>query len=169
MATHSILYRTKASVTKTLTALASSATFVAGRELGSIDNASNLYDDYLLGGVIRVGTTPTVNTQILVYVFAAREQDTPTWPDVFAGSDAAKTLTSAGVGQGFLRLAVALAVDSTTSNRDYAFGGISIAGLFGFTLPKKIGIFVTHNTGVALNATEGQHLLDVSGVNWTIA
>ena len=168
MATHKILYAAKASVTKTLISLASSGTFIAGRELGSIDNATNLYDDILLGGVIRVGTTPTINTQILVYAFAPRELDTPTWPDQMTGADAARSVTSVGVGQGFLRLAAVLAVDSTTSNRDYAFGGVALAALFGGTLPKKIGLYVSHNTVAALNATEAQHLLDYTGVNYTI-
>jgi hypothetical protein len=168
MATHKILYATSASITKTLASLASSATFVAGRELLAIDNSSNLYDDILLGGVIRVGTTPTVNTQILIFAFAPIQQDTPTWPDTMTGADAARTVTSVGVGQGFLRLAAALNVDATTSNRDYAFGGVSLASLFGGTMPKKCGLFLAHNTGVALNATEGQHLLNITGVNYTI-
>lgn len=168
MSTHKILYAAKASITKTLASLASDTTFSAGRELGFIDNASNLYDDIILGGVIRVGTTPTINKQILVFAFAARELDTPTWPDQMTGSDAARSLTSVGVGQGFLRLAAALAVDSTNSNRDYPFAGVSLGALFGGTLPKKIGLYVAHNTVAALNATEGQHLLDITGVNYSI-
>lgn len=168
MSTGSLLYATKVSVTKTLASLASSATFIAGRELGVIDNASPKYFDLHLGGVIRVGTTPTINTQILVFVFAPREQDAPTYPDQMTGTDAARSVTSVGVGQGFLRLAVSLNVDATTSNRDYAFGGIGLAQFFGGFLPKKIGVFVAHNTGVALNATEGQHLLDVTGINTSI-
>jgi hypothetical protein len=151
------------------TPLASSATFVGGRESTEIDNSTNKYDDVLLSGLVTVGTTPTVNTTIAIYVFSRNDQDAPTYPDVMDGTDSDETLTSAGVGQGFLKLAVALNVDSTTSNRGYAFGPISIAPLFGGVLPKFWSIFVTHNTGVALNSTSGNHFFKYVGVKYDVA
>jgi hypothetical protein len=159
------VYGSYTTLTKTLASLATSATFVGGHELPVITNTS-LFDDIQIAGFIAVGTTPTINTQILVYVFETLD-DTPTYPDVFAGADAAKTLTSAGVGQGFLKLGAVLTVDATTSNRSYPFS-FWLAQFFGGNLPKNVGSFVTHNSGVNLNATEGNHVVKWRGANWAI-
>ncbi len=170
MATVNIAYAASATVTIGLatTPLASSSTFVAGRQSAVIDNTTNKYDDVFLAGKITVGTTPTTNTQILVYIYAILN-DTPTYPDVMTGSDGDVTLTSVGVGQGFLKLAAACNVDSTTSNRGYPFGPVSVSQLFGGNMPNKWGVWVTHNTGVALNATAGNHFVSYTGVTYTVA
>lgn len=168
MATVTVNYAASATITCSVASLASSSTFVAGQEGTAVDNATNKYDDALLSGQVTVGTTPTINTQILIYVFSALD-DTPTWPDVMDGTDSAETLTSVGVGAGFLKLATALTVDSTTSNRAYAFGQISVAALFGGVLPRNWSVFVTHNTGVALNATGGNHFFKYTGIKYDVA
>lgn len=162
--THKPAYASVSALTISPASLASSATFVAGRESTAVDNSSNLYDDVILSGKITVGATPTPNTQILISVFSTLD-DSPTWPDVMDGTDSAETLTSVGVGQGFLKLAAALNVDSNTSNRAYDFNGISVANLFGGTMPKRWGVFIAHNTGVALHATGGNHVINAQGVN----
>jgi hypothetical protein len=168
MATTTINQATDVQLTITLASLASSTTFLAGRESTAIDNTTNKYVDGHLSGKITVGTTPTTNTQIQVYVFEPIE-DTPAWPDVMDGTDSDETLTSAGVGRGFLKLAVALDVDSTTSNRTYPFSGVAIAPLFGGAMPERFGVFVTHNTGVALNATGSNHEISFAGIKYDIA
>ncbi len=167
MATATMNYAASATITITLASLATSATFVAGRESTVIDNTSNKYLDARVGGVITVGTTPTINTQILVYVFAPISS-TPTYPDVMDGTDSDETLTSVGVGRGFLRLAAILDVDATTSDRAYAFT-FSVAQLFGGVMPSRWSVFVTHNTGVNLNSTGGNHVLSYEGVKIDIA
>jgi hypothetical protein len=168
MATVTPNYAAAATITCSLASLASSSTFQAGQESAVVDNSTNKYVDALLAGKIRVGTSPTANTQILVYVFAPAD-DTPTYPDVMDGTDSAETLTSVGVGQGFLKLAATLNVDATTSDRDYAFGPVSVAQLFGGVLPQRWSVFVSHNTGVALNATGGNHVLKYQGVKFDVA
>lgn len=159
------VYGAFTTLTKTLASLATSSTFVAGRELPVINNTS-LYDDIEIDGFICVGTTPTINTQIQVYAFATID-DTPTYPDVFAGADANKTITSAGVGQDFLRLIAGLTVDATTSNIKHYFTCLSVLALFG-SMPKNVGLWVVHNTGVNLNSTEGNHVIKWRGVNWAV-
>jgi len=94
--------------------------------------------------------------------------DTPTYPDVMDGTDSDETLTSAGVGQGFLKLAASLVVDATTSNRAYAFGPVAVAPLFGGALPPRWSVFVSHNTGVALNSTAGNHFIKFIGVKYDV-
>lgn len=146
--------------------LATSSTFVAGRESTIVDNTSNKYVDVLLAGKITVGTTPTINTQILIYVFGTID-DGPEYPDVMDGTDSAETVTSVGVGAGFLKLAAAILVDATTSDRVYAFGPVALAQLFGGVMPNRWGVFVTHNTGVALNATGSNHEVNYWGITYT--
>lgn len=168
MATVNIAYAASATITCGVASLATSSTFVAGQESSVVDNTTNKYVDALLAGQVTTGTTPTTATAILVYVFAILD-DTPTYPDVMDGTDSAETVTSAGVGSGFLKLAAVMSNDSTTSNRAYAFGPVSVAQLFGGIMPKKWAIFVTHNTGVNLNSTAGNHFFKYTGVTYTVA
>lgn len=167
MSTTTTNYASAATITCGVASLATSSTFVAGRESDVVDNTTNKYVDALLSGKVTVGTSPTTATQILVYVFALLNDTT--YPDVMDGTDSAETLTSVGVGQGFLKLAAVLNVDSTTSDRAYYFGPTSVATLFGGILPKKWGVFVTHNTGVNLNSTAGNHEFDYVGVKFDTA
>ena len=148
----------------TLGSLAGSSTFIAGREAAFLDNTSNLYDDILLSGTIKAGTTPTAGQVALVYVFTP-VNDTPTWPDQMTGTDAARNLTSANNGSGFLKLAAVITM-TATSNEVYSFGQISIAQLFGGILPPRVGIFVTHNNTNALNASG--HEISAQGITYTV-
>lgn len=160
-------YAASSNLTITLASLATSSTWLAGRESTAVDNTTNKYLDYLLSGKVTVGTTPTSGTEIRVYVAAL--MDDSTYPDVFDGTDSDETVTSAGVGAGFLRLAAVLPVGATTSNVAYHFGPVSVAALFGGAVPKKFVAFVTHNTGVNLNSTGGNHQITVTPVYATVA
>jgi len=88
--------------------------------------------------------------------------DDSTWPDVFDGTDSAETVTSAGVGSGFLKLAAVMLVDATTSDRVYYFDAGSVRALFDGVLPPKFVVFVAHNTGVNLNSTAGNHQVTIT-------
>lgn len=158
-------YAASSALTITLASLATSSTWLAGAESDAVDNTTSKYLDYLLAGKVTVGTTPTVSTEIRVYVVAM--QDDSTWPDVFDGTASAETVTSAGVGAGFLKLAAVMPVDATTSDRAYYFGPVSVASLFGGVVPKKFVVFITHNTAVNLNATGGNHAVYVTPVYLT--
>lgn len=145
-----------------LTSLGTNAqnVFTAGRESTAVDNTTNLDLDHLLSGKIRVGTTPTVSRTIAVYVYApiTVAAGVPTYPDVLDGTDSAETITSANVLNSMLRLAWTTTVDATT-DRDYFIPPTSIAALYGGVLPQFWGIYVAHDTGVALNATGSNHVL----------
>lgn len=170
MATLTPNYTSKATVTISLASLASSSSFLAGQESNQIDNTSNKYDDAFLEGFITTGTTPTANTQIIVYVWGAGESLATTAKDVLDGTDSAETITSAGVGMGFLKRINAINVDSATSNRRYDFGASSVCAALGVpVLPQFWGVFVAHNTGVALNSTAGNHDIKFSGIKYDIA
>lgn len=158
-----LVYGTTQTITISPASLGSSGTFVSGRASTVVSNTSNLYLDALLSGKIRVGTTPTINTLINIYLWGLVD-DTPTYPDSITGSDAAFSPTTAGVMAGYMKLVASLQVDATTSDRDYHFSGISVAEAFGGSLPEKWGVYVAHNTGVNLNATGGNHLVKYQGV-----
>lgn len=157
-------YAARAALTLTLASLATSATLVAGRASTAVDNTTNRYLDALLSGKITVGTTPTVDTLIEVWCYAAI-QDTPSYPDGITGSDANKTITSVAIKQAALQLAAVIGVDATTSDRAYYFGPVSVASLYGGVLPDKWGAFVVHNTGVNLNSTGSNHFLEYLGIH----
>lgn len=150
-------------ITISLASLATSS-FTAGQEATAVTNSVNGYNQALVGGYITVGTTPTANTTILIYAFSALDE-TPTWPDVFDGTDSAETVTSVGIGNGFLRLGARLDVDSASSNRIYPFT-FELSSLFDGVMPRDWGLWVTHNTGVNLNATGGNHVLKYLGIKY---
>ena len=61
-----VAYGASAAYTITLTGLATSGTWLAGREGTAVSNASNKYIDELVAGQVMVGTTPTAATAITV-------------------------------------------------------------------------------------------------------
>lgn len=136
--------------------LASSATWLAGYEWYLVDVAamSPIPRDVRHQGKIRVGTTPTANTEIRHYLIAC--EDGTNWPDVFDGTPSAETVTSEGVRDGFARLACVSRVDATTSDRDYPFD-FNALQVFGGSLPDSYVHFVVHNTGANFNATGSTH------------
>ena len=164
MAKLTVGYSTPASITLDLTSLGSSADFTAGRESTAVDNTTDKLIDALVSGSVTVGTGPTANTVIAVYVYAQHD-DTPTYQDVFDGTDSAETVTSAGVLSGVTRLLGTLSVDTTTSDRIYYLAPSSVRACFGGTLPKRWGLFVSHNTCVALKSTGNSGNFKYTGIS----
>lgn len=155
--------------TYTVEGLATSSTFTVGRESPTLLNTSNLYVDVLLAGKITTGTTTTVNTNILLYVYGVMD-DTPTYPTPFTGADAGLTVTSAAQASGFLKLGAVLTTHtSAETSVAHEFGPFSVGQLFGGILPTRIGLFVTHNTGVNLHATTGNHVFKYMPITYTVA
>lgn len=150
-------------LTITLASLASSSTITVGRESTVIDNTSNLFEDFLIGGRIRVGTSPTSRTSIEGWIYT-NVHDLTTYPDTITGADAGATITSGAIKRSALHPAFSLELDSATSDRDYWIAPFSLLQALGFT-PQKWGLFVVHNTGVALNATGTNHKLSYIGMN----
>lgn len=169
MADIKLVYGTPAAVTIGLATgpLASDANFLAGRESTAIDNGTERALDYEISGKITVGTSPTTAKELRVYVVGLMD-DTPTWPDGFTGSDANKTVSTAGTRDAACRLAAVIATVAT-SDQGYWFGPISVAALFGGLVPKKFLVWVVHNTGVALNSTAGNHVIKVRPIYEAVA
>lgn len=162
--TNKILYPSTSTVALTLSlgALADDNTNgIAGRASTAVDNTTNQDLDHILSGYIKAGTTPTAGRTIEVWVYApiVIASGTPTYPDSITGSDAAKTFTSRNILVGGLALAAVLTVDATTGNV-YPIKPVSIASLFGGVLPPFWGVWVLNRTAVALDATNGNHVLN---------
>lgn len=155
------LYGSSAALTVThLASLASDTSLLAGWSSAVIANGTNLSVSEKISGLIQTGTSPTVNTVINVYLWAALD-DTPTYPDTITGSEAAITLTSANVRDaGAFKLVYSIIVDST-SNRIYPFE-VDVSSYFGGHMPKNYGVFIVQNTSAALNATQVVSRADVT-------
>lgn len=170
MTTTTVNYGPATALNIGVASLGSSATFVTGRASTQIDNTTDKFLDAMLEGFISVGTTPTVDKTIRIYVWGSHTSLGTTARDALDGTDSAETLTSEGVRDGFLVRAKSLRVDSTTSNRKYEFGPISVAGALGLdTLPQYWGVFVTHNTGANLRSGAGNHEMKYTGIKFDSA
>ncbi len=134
--------------------LATSSTRTAGAQTDLVDNTTNLYDDILLSGAVKLGTSPTVSKQVDIWVVAAKDGVT-TYPDVItAGGAATKTWTSENIRNGAAKLLKSMLTDATTG-RLLEFSNESVAALFGGVLPQKFVVFVSHDSAVNLDASAG--------------
>jgi len=169
MATVTISYSSNTAITMDLANLGTSSTFVAGRESSQVDNTTNKYDDAIVSGQISVGTTPTANTVIGVWVWGADTSLATTALDVLDGTDSAETLSNVGI-LASLRLGASINVPATTSDLAYLVLPFSVAALFGGVLPKFWGLFVAHNTAANLrNTAVNTNSLEYVGIKYDIA
>lgn len=169
MATVQLTYSSNTSITMNLANLGSSADFTSGQESSQIDNTTNRYVDALVRGTISVGTTPSTNTFINVYVWGADVSLATTAIDVLDGTDSAETLTNTGILQN-LRPLACIQVIAATSDIAYQILPTSVAACFGGVLPKFWGLYVSHNTGVNLrNNAVNTNSLEYVGIEFDVA
>lgn len=167
MATATPSYAASAALTMTLASLASDTNLIAGRESTVVDNAgTDDAIDVLVGGKVTTGTSPTADRQIEVWAYASRDGGSGT--AYSAGATGADANFSPTGEKTLLRLLTIIPTDST-SNHTYEFGPFSIAAAFGGTLPGKWGIFIVHNTGVALHATGSNHEIKKTAIKYESA
>ncbi len=157
-----LVYGTASDVTCTLASLATSSTRLVGQESAEVNNSTALVTDYLCSGKITTGTTPTTARTIEVWAIAS--WDGTNWPSVFDGTDSAETIPSAEQKTALCRHLVASMTTNATSNTTYEWAGISMAAVFGGTLPPKFSFFVTHDTAVNLNSTGSNHQIRIQPV-----
>lgn len=158
MATVKELLATPTAMTITLASLANS-TSGAGQQSTLVDNTTNLYLSAQISVKITVGTTPTANSLIYIYLIRQDNNGTPIADDGAGTTNAAITITNAP-------LLGTLLVPAATSN--VAYQRIFDTTFLG-TLPPKWGIAVVNSSGVALNSTAGNHVVTYIGYNATVA
>ena len=132
------------------------ASMLTGRASTAIDNRTNLDLDYLVGGFIKLGSSPTAGRIIEVWAYKAVSiaSGAPTYQNGITGTDASKTITSANVKY-TLKLGASMQTDATTG-LVLPIPVFSIASLFG-AMPAFHGIFIVHGSGAALDSTGGNH------------
>lgn len=146
MATIKETFASVASFTLTLSSLANSAVGV-GRQSTLVDNTTNRYLSALISLNIKVGTTPTANSLIYIYLIRQNNDGTPIADDNAGASDAGITIINAP-------LLGTILVPDATSNANYRKTfDTSFLGPLG----PKWGIAVVNSSGVALNSTEGAY------------
>lgn len=138
--------------TITLASLASSVVGV-GRQSTLIDNTTDLYIGAKIYLKLKMGTTPTINT--LVYIYLIQYDDSAIADDAAGATDAALTVVNATL------LGTILCNAATT--------GLLYTGIFDTrnivdSLGPKWGIAIVNATGAALDSTEGSHLKNWIGI-----
>lgn len=147
MATASPLYGSVSPHTITIANLASDTNLLAGRAGTAINNKTTEDAiDALVGGRVTTGTTPTAAKQIELWTYATA--DDTNFNEAITGTDAAKTL----VNKNHLQNLTYIPTSSTTNIAHY-WGPFSVAQRYGGMMPVQWGVFIVHNTGVALQNT----------------
>ena len=138
-------------VTITLTSLADGAY----RQSASVDNSADSYIDMDIGFSIQVGTSPTADEALYLYLAPESDQDA----EFSAGCSGSDSAYTADGEEGLLTLLAAVTVDAT-SDQDYVKGGIRV------TAPRKFCFVVRNETGAALNATGSGNYLTVTPITY---
>lgn len=154
MATNEITDRFDASTafTITLASLASSTSGV-GRQSTIIDNTSNKYLDVLVFVKIKLGTSPTGNRAVYVYLIRSDNHGTIHQSDGAGASDAALTVQNA-------QLIGAMVDKASPATGDVLYGEFII-----HRPGPKWGIAIVHDTAVNLDSTESNHWVRFVGLN----
>jgi hypothetical protein len=143
--TASPLYGTATDLTITLASLASDTNLIAGRQSTAI---SNVTDDAILVDLfvkVTTGTTPTAARQIEIWLAGSIDNT------LFAAGAGATDANFSPTGQkDNMILLKAMGTDGT-SDHTYQVAFYDIPVFPGWA------VFIVHNTGVALNATAGNH------------
>ena len=164
MATASINYSTATTIALSSVSLATSATFIDGRESTEIDNTTNKYMNALVEGFVTTGTTPTVDTYIKLYVWASHTSLATAALDVLDGTDSAETFSSSEIQNSILTLVRSIKVNAT-SDQKYHFKPFTIADIVG-EMPQYWGLYLAHDTVAALNSTAGNHEFKYTGIKY---
>ena len=170
MATSTTNYGTTTTITlgAATTPLASSGTYIAGRESTEINNTTNKFIDAEVQGFVTTGTTPTVDTYIKLYVWGSHTSLGTAAFDVLDGTDSDETFTSAEIMNSILTLVKSVKVNAS-SNQKYHFGQFSIASIFDGVMPQYWGLYLAHDTVAALNSTAGNHEFKYTGIKFDSA
>lgn len=145
------LFDASTALTISVASLASSTTGV-GRQSTIVDNTSEKYQKIILYVKITVGTTPTANRTIRLYLIRDDNNGTNHRSDGAGASDAGLTVLNA-------RPIGSILVPVNTSNVAY-YAEFEI-----YDPGPKWGVAIVHDTGVNLHATAGNHWIRYVGAN----
>lgn len=136
-------YGSSTAITITLTSLGDGNC----RESAAVDNTSNLYLDALVYVACKLAAGSPASIQAInIYVYAS--EDGTNFGDNATGSDAALTMRSPTN----LRLLGTIQTPDS-GGVTYKSNPMSVARAFGGSLPRKWGIVVQNNSGLALDSS----------------
>lgn len=142
-----------ASFTITLGSLANGS----GRQGTLVDNTTNLAIGAYISVSIKLGTSPTANTTVSIYLIRSDNNTTAIEDDGAGASDAAWTQKNA------------VPIMILTTGGSPATGDVLKGVVYVPNLGPKFTVGVVNNSGVALDATNGNHVISYIGVTETIA
>lgn len=157
MAISQITYSSTANITITVGGLASAS----ARQSAFIDNSSNRYLDAEVYLALQlVAGTPSLDRAIYVWFYGSA--DGTNYTDNASGSDATITLRTPTNLRGPF-------IISTPDAGGLVYKAVigSVASFFGGILPVRWGIVIENRTGLAFNATEGNHTKQYRGITLT--
>lgn len=146
------IYASYSTLTISLNSLASSTAGV-GRQSTIVDNSTTKYDGALLNVLIKLGTSPTANKSVFIYLI---QSDGTNRTDGAGASDAALTIKNAAL-IGILTTGTAPA---TGDNLRKTF---NVDGL-----GSEWGIAIVHDSAVNLDSTGGNHVIKFSGYKYEV-
>lgn len=161
-------YSANTAITFDISSLATSSTFVAGRESTQIDNTTNMYVDAMVtcDGILgHASTAPTIGQYIGLWCWGADTSLATTAIDTLDGTDSAETLSHESVLRS-LNFVASPAVTVATAALTYHIQPFSVAQLFGGILPKFWGLYLAHNHTGALAAAQSG-IWAYSGITYT--
>lgn len=158
MATVKDSYAAVSAFTITLASLGNSTAGV-GRQATMIDNTSNLYTSAIVSANIKMGTTPTANALVYVYLIRSNNDSTAIIDDGAGASDAGLTIINAQI------LGILKNPDATTGNVLKDNFDTKPLGSLG----PKWTVAVVNSSGVALDSTGGNHVMSYIGITQTVA
>jgi hypothetical protein len=155
MATLKDIFGASTSFTITLGSLASSTAGV-GRQSTIVDNTSTAYTAVWIAVNVKMGTTPNSNALVYIYLIRDDNNGTNIRDDGAGASDAGLTVLNAPL------------IGTLTTKSSAATGDV-LKGIFYVQAPgPKFGIAVVNATGVALDATNGNHVINYVGETYSI-
>ncbi len=137
--------------TTNLQSLAYSSTFLGAWSSAAVDNTMNLSDDEIISVILKMGTSPSVNTgRCEVWGWEALT-DTPTYPDPITGSEGTVTFSSTMTKIVALKYVNEVFVDNVTGRvLPLTF---RLTQIFHGTMPRIWGLAIVNITGVALSSS----------------
>lgn len=145
-------YSSPTAFTITVASLAASTAGV-GRQGTIVDNTTNRYQDIIVYAKIKLGTSPTANTAIYLYLIRDDGAATPIRTDSAGASDAAWTAKNA------------MLIGTLITGTSPSTGDVLSDAFLVRRVGPKFTIGIVNNTGVPLDSTGTNHVIEFVGVN----
>ena len=161
MPTTTLTYGTPTTLTWGMTNPASDTTLLIGRESTVVDQGTDNFIDVIIGGHFAGPSSGAAAGVIEIYAYGSWDDGT-TYTAITTGTDGALTLTATDKER--LRL-LEVITTTTTASDVYKWGPVSLASVFGGTMPERWGLWGVHDAGGALTTSTTKF----TGITYTSA